>query len=321
MHTGQPGIHKTEPIPIREIFPKEAADFTPWLANPRHLDQLGAALHLELEFEGQEVDCGGFTLDILAREKKSGCLVAIENQLEGSDTRHLGQLLTYAAIKEVGMLVWIATSFWGKHRAAIEWLNTRTSESIELYGVEVRGTRVGESDYSVNFVPILFPEEWLNRNGIAGHMVKESSRKYRSFFQPLVTDLWWDNFTENGHALYRSEQVFPSGFSDISYVAGFSGNEEVWVYLWIATSNKECNKNIYGKLHVARGEIEERLDAKLHWIGQPKGRTQASFGTSRKGSIVQSDDVLQEIRKWMAELLPKFKNAVQSYLSAAIQDS
>ena len=253
--------------------------------------------------------------------KKSGCLVAIENQLEGSDTRHLGQLLTYAAIKEVGMLVWIATSFWGKHRAAIEWLNTRTSESIELYGVEVRGTRVGESDYSVNFVPILFPEEWLNRNGITGHMVKEASRKYRSFFQPLVTDLWWDNFTENGHALYRSEQVFPSGFSDISYVVRIFRKRRGVGLPMDCDEQQECNKNIYGKLHVARGEIEERLDAKLHWTGQPKGRTQASFGTSRKGSIVQSDDVLQEIRKWMAELLPKFKNAVQSHLAAAIQDS
>ena len=310
--------HKSEQVTIRDLFPKEAVDFTPWLAEPTNLAQLGEVLHLELKLEDKEVDCGGFSLDILAKDTSSGCRVAIENQLEDSDTRHLGQLLTYSAMQDVGILVWVATGFWGKHRTALEWLSRHTSGKIEVYGVEVHGKKVGEMEYSVDFRPVVFPDVWLKRSEIVGNIVSENSRKYRSFFQPLITDLWWDGVTKKGHALYRSEQLIPSGFSDIFYIINFSGNNEAWVYLWIATKDKKYNKSVYDRLHSAGARIEEKLDTELHWIGQSKGRTQASVGIKREGSIDRSDDVLQEIRKWMGDSLLKFKGAAQPHLELAV---
>lgn len=318
MQKEQFGAQRPEQIPIKEIFPDEATCFTPWLAKQQNLSQLGAALYLDLEFVGREVPGGGFSLDILAEDRESGRLVAIENQLGGSDTQHFGQLLTYSAWQGADILVWIAPSFWGKHRTSLEWLNSRAPEKTELYAVEVRGTRVGQAQF-IDFWPVVFPDGWLKRSKMAGSTVRNTSQEYRNFFQPLVTDLWWDGLTDNGSALYRSEQVIRTEFRDVSYIVGFGGNRKVWVYLWIAQGDKEHNKRIYEKLLVAANDIKQEVCEELCWIGQPRDRDQASFGICREGSIGQSNDELDEIRVWMAESFCKFKSAVHPHLQSAMQ--
>ncbi|MCY4665104.1 MAG: hypothetical protein OXC00_10590 [Acidimicrobiaceae bacterium] len=52
-----PTAHLT-PVSIREVWPNEPQDLTPWLAE--RPDFLGDALELELELEGQEMAVGGY---------------------------------------------------------------------------------------------------------------------------------------------------------------------------------------------------------------------------------------------------------------------
>lgn len=285
MYTLKSDPDNPDEITIRDLFPKEADDFTQWLAEPKNMMQLGDTLDLRLEPRGTEVDCRGFKLDILATDINSGCLVAIENQLEASDTGHLGQLITYSAMQKVEILVWIATSFWGTHRVTLQWLNEHTSDAIRIYAVEVHGKRISKGDYFVEFRPVVSPSG------------SKKGARFRKFFQPLVTELWWNGLIDKGHALYQSQQLFPTGVPDISYALGFSGHQ-VWVYLWIATNDKMFNKRIFERLYSTRTEIEKGLDTELCWIGQPKKRTQASFGVAREGTIDESDIRLQEIRTY-----------------------
>ena len=131
-----PELGKIEQVDMRLIWPHEAHDFTPWLAN--RLDLLGDPLGMELELVQREADIGGFSLDILAQKRDTGELVAIENQLEWADHPHLGKLLTYAAALDARVVIWVASSFRGEHRATIDWLNDWTPEEINFYGVEVK---------------------------------------------------------------------------------------------------------------------------------------------------------------------------------------
>jgi hypothetical protein len=132
------GIVPLEIYPLRQIWTNEARDFTPWLAQPAILSHLGHVLGLgELQLEAIEQPIGDFSLDILARDPL-GHRVVIENQLETSDHRHLGQLLTYAAATEDGLtIIWISAAVRREHAAALAWLNAMTHESVRFFGVEI----------------------------------------------------------------------------------------------------------------------------------------------------------------------------------------
>ena len=77
-------------VDLREAWPNEASDFTPWLAD--NLERLSEVIGLPLELEDTEVSVEGFSADILARIPADGSLVVVENQLEGTDYTHLGQI-------------------------------------------------------------------------------------------------------------------------------------------------------------------------------------------------------------------------------------
>ena len=49
------GVGNFEPVDLRDIWPDEAKDFTPWLAQSKNLALLAEALNMELKLEAQEV--------------------------------------------------------------------------------------------------------------------------------------------------------------------------------------------------------------------------------------------------------------------------
>jgi hypothetical protein len=123
-----PSLGRLLQVGLREIWPGEAIQFTPWLALPENLGLLGSTLGLQLIAERTEAAVGGFSADILARNAADNSVVVIENQLEQTDHTHLGQILTYLAGLDAKTVIWIARRVRDEHRAAVEWLNTNTSE-------------------------------------------------------------------------------------------------------------------------------------------------------------------------------------------------
>src|ERR1700677_3056522 len=88
---------KLEAVPIREGWPREDSEFTPWLAGEENLASLAQEIGMELELVETESHVGTFRTDILARRAGTDETVVIENQFGKTDHSHLGQLLTYAA--------------------------------------------------------------------------------------------------------------------------------------------------------------------------------------------------------------------------------
>ena len=147
-------------VDMRSLWPHEAHDFTPWLAN--HLEHLSQTVGIPMELEGTEVSVGPFSADILARDPSDNRIL-IENQLEYTDHTHLGQALTYLAGLEAQTVIWIARGFQNPHLSAIRWLNEHTTDPFAFFAVQVKVLRIGQdssSPMSLRFEVLEKPNEW-----------------------------------------------------------------------------------------------------------------------------------------------------------------
>lgn len=174
-------------VDLREAWPNKASDFTPWLAE--NLERLSAVIGLPLELEATEVPVEGFSADILARIPDDDGRVLIENQLEGIDHRHLGQILTYLAGLEAQTVIWVARRFHSAHLSAIRWLNEHTTGPFAFFAVTVRVVRIGDAPSPVAplFEVVERPDEWSK--GVKG-AVETGVGGRRPDLRPLRCDFW-----------------------------------------------------------------------------------------------------------------------------------
>jgi hypothetical protein len=147
-------------VDLRTVWPNEAQDFTPWLADPDHLGLLGDTIGLDLELEGTEQSVGPFSADLLCKDTLEDRWVVIENQLARTDHTHLGQLLTYAAGLDAATIVWIAERFTDEHRAALDWLNELTDDTTYFFGLEIELWQIGDSPPAPKFNLASKPNNW-----------------------------------------------------------------------------------------------------------------------------------------------------------------
>ena len=69
-------IDRLVATPLRQLWPHEATDFTPWLAD--NIDLLGDALNMTLEDVETEAAVGGFSADLVTVNDQ-GETVLVEN--------------------------------------------------------------------------------------------------------------------------------------------------------------------------------------------------------------------------------------------------
>ena len=147
---------------LRKVWPHEALDFTPWLAEEDNLALLADAVGLEITIDETESSVGDFNVDIYATETGTDRKIIIENQLEDTNHDHLGKLITYASGKSADIVIWVVKRAREEHRAAIEWLNNHTDENIAFFLVEIKLYQIGTSDIAVKFEVVEKPNDWTS---------------------------------------------------------------------------------------------------------------------------------------------------------------
>ena len=146
---------KQKQINPRKMWPNEAANFTPWLAE--NISELGEKLGMELEVVGQEVSVGPYSADILAKDINAESYVVIENQLEKTNHDHLGKSITYASALGAKTIVWIATDFTAEHKKALDWLNDNTNEDLSFWGIQLELWQISEDTASMRLNVVSTP--------------------------------------------------------------------------------------------------------------------------------------------------------------------
>ena len=166
-------LGRFERVDLRDIWETEDRDFTPWLAQDQHMEILSDAIGMELEVEAQEKEVGPFRADILCRNTADDSWVLIENQIEKTDHRHLGQLMTYAAGLQAVTIVWVAAKFTEEHRASLDWLNKITGDGFHFFGLEVELWRIDDSIPAPKFNIVSKPNNWSKSISSAAQRLSE----------------------------------------------------------------------------------------------------------------------------------------------------
>lgn len=305
-------LGKLERVDVRNVWPHEALNFTPWLV--KNLDVLSEVVGLQLELVEMEASLPGEggRVDILAREDATGVNVVIENQLGVSDNDHCTGLLGYAAHSDSRILIWVAGGFTDWHRRIVSWLN---QNGVQIYGVEVSVWRIGNE--CAPYLNLVAGPNRSEHMAISGR--RTAGQQYRDFFQPLIDRFRKEGITDRLTALAANDHAFPSGVEGITYDVGFWSGPSASTYLWIATDNHERNKYIFDGLYACKDEIERELGEELHWERKDNQRMSAIL-LSITGAIDDPPENLEEIRDWMAETLPRLKLALQQRLEAIVSE-
>jgi len=297
---------------LREIWSDEAASFTPWLAKPEPLKKLGDTLGMELEPEDEEVSVGPFSADILCKDTVDGSWVVIENQIEKTDHRHLGQILTYAAGLEAKTMVWVASKFTEEHRAALDWLNEHTNDEISFFGLEIEVWRIGDSAPAPKFNIVSKPNDWSktvrSQAGDEGHITphKRLQFDFWSAFQDYVQAHSSLATRKPGFRHWMSFSIGRSGFNLAAITSIWSsvneGNKSPEVRADLYLSGHLAKKH-FKELEKRKDEIQAQIDLPLRWH-DPEGAKACRIGIRRDGDFTDRSK-WPELFAWLLKYLEK----------------
>ena len=281
------------------------------------MDALGKALGMDLEIQEREASVGTFSLDLLAYDVKNNRPVVIENQLEATDHSHLGQLLTYAAGYDSNVIVWIAKEFRNEHRAALDFLNGRTGEETEFFGVVVELWQIDESRPAPHFMVVSAPNDWTERTMSEGSGVSKQGEKYREFFQPLVDTLREEHsFTNARKATTKSFQGFSSSHSKVSFIA-VALKTEARVEIYLDKKEKNANKELYDRLEEQKETIEAEMGV-LYWQ-RLDNKSACRISVTNPGLIFDDQNIEEDTREWMIDRLLAFKRVFGPILTELVE--
>ena len=298
-----------EQVDLREVWPHEAQDFTPWLAE--NLDKLGEALGLTLDLSQQEAPVGDFSLDVLAHDADGNGPVVIENQLGATDHTHLGQLLTYAAGYDAYAVIWLVREFREEHRQVLDWLNHRTGEDTQFFGVVVEAWRIDGSRPAPHFKLAAMPNDWQKRlSGIErqtrSRAHSDQEKRYAAYWQALKEMMGENSYVFGGDETTDPWIWFESEFEGVTWNTSFqSGRAFVELYLWARDMGREWADQVYEWLETRKEEIENELGYQVNWATYAR-RRDYRISAEHPGRISDDEGTLSELREWMRDQLFAF---------------
>jgi hypothetical protein len=261
-------------VDLYDVWITEDRHFTPWLAEAKNLELLGEALGMELELEAQEKDVGPFRADLLCKNTaEEDSWVVIENQLEKTDHKHLGQLLTYGAGLHAKTVVWISARFRDEHRAAIDWLNRMANGSVRFFGIEIELWKIGESAAAPRFNVVSKPNDWEATvdNAKEAIAAEEGNRSQKLRLR------YWAAFRD--YLLEHQSTLRPQKPSQDHWYSFGIGTSRAHTSALLITRDNEIAvelrmhaddaKDIYRELYEKKDAIEAAIGEPLDWREMP----------------------------------------------------
>jgi hypothetical protein len=305
-------LGRLESVDVRDIWNNEASDFTPWLAREENLALLGETIGIELEFDSTEKGVGPFRADIVCKDTANDSLVLIENQLERTDHKHLGQLLTYGAGLNVVTIVWIADNFTEEHRAALDWLNEVTDENINLFGLEIEVWRIGDSATAPKFNVFSKPNDWTK--SISG-----STSRFKNIDLTDIKQLqlkYWQAFRENfvkRSKIIKPRRARPQHWMNFAIgrtkfrLIAFVNTRDNRIGIGLVLTGDNAKPHFY-LLEEYKSTVEEQIGTELEWRELPNKKESRVYLRLHNADPTDKQK-WNDQQKWLIENLEAFHKA------------
>ena len=295
---------------LRKIWPDEARDFTPWLAEAGNLAVLSEAINIPLELEERESAVGNFSADIYAVDTSTGKKVIIENQLEETNHDHLGKLITYTSGKEASVVIWVVRRAREEHRKAIEWLNEHTDDFVGFFLVEIELWKIGDSDIAPKFNIVEQPNGWA-----------KSMKNYDSYTTGQQRNLnFWQEFVDYVENDKAMTQTFSRGKPSINNWYNFAvGKSAYKLSLTINYTKKFAIAQLYfdanGREQYMeylknKEDIQEMMGVNVEWKAMKK---ESQGFTTLSNVDYDSPEGRKAVFNWFCEQSLLWKKVVVKY--------
>ena len=252
---------------LRSIWPHEALNFTPWVAE--NVDLLADAVGLEITVDETESSVGDFNVDIYASETGTDRKIIIENQLEDTDHDHLGKLITYASGKGADVVIWVVKHAREEHKAAVEWLNNHTDDKIGFFLCEIKLFQIGDSQIAPAFTVVERPNDWtkeIRKTASANSTQQQRLEYWQAFNDYAFTDANFSRIFNKRKPTTDHWMDFSIGSSACHIaVSQIQKRKAVDVELYI-----NDDKELFKSLFAHKDEIEKNMEMELEWKELPE---------------------------------------------------
>lgn len=305
-------VGRLESVQLREVWAKEARDFTTWLTN--NLDILSEQLGIELTAVESEKSVGPFAADILA-EDRDGFHVVIENQLERTDHDHLGKLLTYLSNLDAKKAIWITSDPRPEHIRAIEYLNEVVPEDTNFYLIQIKAFKIGDSEPAPYFNIVAGPSSEVKSRGEIKKEFAEKDQRRLEFFKQLL---------ERSNArIPLFKNVSPAGYQ--SWVlAGAGKSGLVWSYVarrndakseLFLCADAETNLRRFKSFKAKIEEIETSFGEPLEWDFK-ENRKQHYIRSWTKIGGLENEDKWSAIQDDLIDRMVRLERALRPHIAS-----
>ena len=252
---------------LRSIWPHEALNFPPWVAE--NVDLLADAVGLDITVDETESSVGDFNVDIYASETGTDRKIIIENQLEDTDHDHLGKLITYASGKGADVVIWVVKHAREEHKAAVEWLNNHTDDKIGFFLCEIKLFQIGDSQIAPAFTVVERPNDWtkeIRKTASANSTQQQRLEYWQAFNDYAFTDANFSRIFNKRKPTTDHWMDFSIGSSACHIaVSQIQKRKAVDVELYI-----NDDKELFKSLFAHKDEIEKNMEMELEWKELPE---------------------------------------------------
>lgn len=296
---------------LRTVWPHEALDFTPWLSQDDNITLLADSIGIDITVDETESSVGDFNVDIFASETGTDRKIIIENQLEDTNHDHLGKLITYASGKSADIVIWVVKHAREEHKAAIEWLNNHTDDSVGFFLCEIKLYRIGNSEPAVKFEVIEKPNDWTKE-------IKKSESINET--QQLRYDYWVafeDYAFKNPTFAKNFKKRKPSKNHWLNFSIGSSAchiavsqikqRNELDVELYISDDTE-----LYNSLYENKTDIELTSGLSFDWRELPDRK--ASRIVLEKSVQLKNKNAWGAQFEWLIDVMIKMKTTFSKYI-------